>query len=115
MLINFPGVMTDFSKVLPGEFFVCTEEDKTACGMKIFDAASQELNPESQENVLFDCGAFKHDSAYDPRGSIPKPHSLRCACRCHPSPISDEPAMRCPWNRGIIACANEANRLPPDA
>ena len=51
MLIDFPGVMTDFSKVLPGEFFIYIEEGKTACGMKIFDAASQKLDPESQVKV----------------------------------------------------------------
>ena len=40
------------------------------------------------------CCAFEHDSAYNPRSSTPKPHSLRCACRCRPSPISDERAAQ---------------------
>jgi hypothetical protein len=42
MLVDFPGVMTEFAKVKSGEFFIYFEDSQAALAMKIFDAVSPE-------------------------------------------------------------------------
>jgi hypothetical protein len=42
MVVDFPGAMTEFAKVKPGEFFIYLEDGEAALAMKIFDASSPE-------------------------------------------------------------------------
>jgi len=42
MIVDFPGVMTDFANVKAGEFFIYFEDGSAAFAMKIFDAISAE-------------------------------------------------------------------------
>jgi len=52
MVLDFPGVMTEFEKVEPGEFFIFFDEGRPAFAMKIYDASVEQDSSQKKAGVL---------------------------------------------------------------
>ena len=86
MNIDFPGVMTEFAAVQPGDFFIYFEDDGPAFGMKT------SLPDKTAAVISF--SAAVHAGVPPPnharRKSVPKQHCLRLAKCRHPSAVGPQ-------------------------
>jgi hypothetical protein len=66
MVFDFAGVMTEFAKIEPGEFFIFFDEGRRAFAMKIFDASVEQVTSSQKKMGVLSFSLAVHPSMTPP-------------------------------------------------